>query len=483
MSVTERLERSLDAHGGLAPIHAAGGITLEARGRFNLASRFQGHSPFRSEETPICEWISVDLQNDTTYFRLQWRNYAHSQQDLVEVYRGEGHVFFGDRVNGFAGWDPSWLVDDQAARYRRFVPQLLLQELLSNPQAVSGGREGRIVYATPAMDMLTVEIDRETHLLQFVETEIDMPLFGRQVVRWQWSAYEGGYPGQLDMYLGDRLLKTEFLSYALGLGDIESIYGAIDEPPEGAEPERGPPPGGSPHDIRPIDDGIHGIANLRPGIHGMVVEFDEFAVLIDAPSTWYEMQMMPPLNWSQGETSISLGTRYLDASRAATGGKPVRFVVLTHHHTDHIGSIRALLHDDLTVVGTRESLEAVDIALEADLALTGADWPVPDFQRVTVEGEFEISDGNRTLRLIELPDENPQAGGYLAVHLPAENILYFSAFIYPMPEPVFPLAESVNASKWLVRWLDEHGLAAARQYNVHGLMEVEPWQIDRLREL
>ncbi len=484
------LAHSLEAHGGITPIRAAGGITLHAQGTFDLTVRLQGRSPTRPELTPIEERLSVDTEAGVTAFHFQWRNYVHSEQNLTEVYLPTGQVYYGDLANGRGGWDASALVSDQAARYQRAVPNFLLDEMLASAQRVtvaSGNQDFTTLnYTTEAGDQLTVHIDADTHLLARVETLIDMPVLGDITVAWEWSDYELSdnglvLPHTLQMFLGDKVLKREELEFALRSGDIGIDMGALGTPPPFEAAAASAPAGLQAPDVRELGDGIYAVANLRPGFSGFIVEFDEFAVVVDAPSIWHEMQMLPPLNWSQGDTSVSLGAKYLAAVDEATGGKPLRYVVLSHHHTDHIGSLRALMSPEVTIVGSAETLSVVERAAAATLSLAGA-AAAPAYQTVEVDGEYVISDGSRQLRLIELSQDNPQAEGYLVVHLPVENILYLTAFIYPLPEGIFPLAESVDASQWLVAWLDQNELADAEQFNVHGMLRVEPWQIEMIRE-
>ena len=50
--VDERHDAALDAHGGLEPLQAAGGVAVVAEGTFDLTVRLQGRSPDEPEPTP-----------------------------------------------------------------------------------------------------------------------------------------------------------------------------------------------------------------------------------------------------------------------------------------------------------------------------------------------------------------------------------------------------------------------------------------------
>ena len=87
------------------------------------------------------------------------------------------------------------------------------------------------------------------------------------------------------------------------------------------------------------------------------------------------------------------------------------------------------------------------------------------------------------MRLIELPAGNPKADNYLMVYLPKQKLLYATAFIYPLPESVFPPRESIPLSKYFVDWLDASGLDVELIYNVHGMGLVEDWHLQTIRDL
>jgi glyoxylase-like metal-dependent hydrolase (beta-lactamase superfamily II) len=76
-----------------------------------------------------------------------------------------------------------------------------------------------------------------------------------------------------------------------------------------------------------------GVFQTQGGTHNsLVVEMSDHLVVLDAPVT--DAQSM----WLVG------------ATRAQFPGKPIRWVVLTHHHMDHAGGVRGLLAEGGTLV-------------------------------------------------------------------------------------------------------------------------------------
>lgn len=500
----ETVQSALNAHGGLDRIESAGGVVVKTEGTFDLTTRLQGRSPFRPEPTAIMETVSVDLGGDRVAYDVGWSNYKFSRQELREVYDAEGRVLYIDKRAGGGGWPPFAPVPDAKERYKRFLPQFFLADALANRATLrSLGRDryqGRSVdivgYVTAAGDHVTLYIDRRDHLLRGAAHVFDMELMGDTEVRWAWSEYEMQnslrVPTRLRAFLDDRLLKDVAMSVRIGAPG-EAAFGA----PEGVSV--GEPP--APENMASFEDfvpysrrdgtarelapGVYLAPGVRPGFHMFFVEFDDFVLAVDAPTGWYEMNQIPPYNFVRGEGTSDLAEKYIRIINETVPDKPIRYVALTHHHSDHIGGVRPFIVEGATILAAEPAAAAARRAAERDYTLrpdrlTGADI---EAEIEIVDGERLISDGDMEVQLIELPDGNPKADGFLVVYLPKQKIMYFTSFIYPLPEESFPAPESVPLSLWFVRWLDQSGLEPERIYNVHGMARVQNWQLDRFREM
>ena len=75
------------------------------------------------------------------------------------------------------------------------------------------------------------------------------------------------------------------------------------------------------------------VQHVVGGSHnGLIVEMKDYLVVFDAP-----------INEWQSRFTI-------DAAKAKYPGKPVKFLVLTHHHTDHAGGARTYVAEGATVI-------------------------------------------------------------------------------------------------------------------------------------
>lgn len=499
----EIVSAALEAHGGLAPLREAGGVVIRTEGSFDLATRLQGRSPSRPEPTEIAETITVDLANGRLAYDIEWSNYKFSRQSLREIYDAEGRVLYIDKRARSGGWPPIATVPDAALRYQRILPQIMLADALENRTTLLSKGESRfaghpvdvIGFVTSAGDPLTLYIDGRDRRLRGAAHTFDMELLGDAEIRWEWSGYadDAGLvmPGRLRVFLEGELLKDVSLSVEPGTG------GEAFAAPDGIEAGEPPPldelpsfADFTPYSKRPgqareVAPGVYLAPGVRPGFHMFFVEFGEFILAVDAPTGWYEMQQIPPYDFARSEGTSDLAEKYIHTIKATVPGKPIRYVALTHHHSDHIGGVRAFIAEGATVLAGEAAATAARTAADRPhtlwpdrLANSGATARIE-----VVRGTRTISDGEMEVELVELPADNPKADGFLVVHLPTQKIMYFTSFIYPLPEASFPAPESVPLSLWFVRWLDQSGLEPEQIFNVHGQARVQDWQLEYFREL
>jgi hypothetical protein len=356
-SYTEALDiiqSSLAAHGELPDVEQVGGLTISTEGVFDLGVRLQGRSPVRPEPTPIEESISIDLAGNRLAYDVTWSNYKYSQQELREIYDAEGRVLYIDKRAGSGGWPPFAPVADAKERYKRLLPQFLLADALANRATLrrlghyrsDGHSVDAVGYVTPAGDYLTLHIDQRTRLLRSAAFLFDMELQGDTEMSWVWDGYERRagllIPTRLRVLVDGKLLKDVQVSVRPGVD--KAVFAA----PEGIAVSEPPateslisfqdltPYSQRPGEARELAPGVFLVPGLRPGFHMFFVEFDEFSLAIDAPTGWYEMNQLPPSNFVGNEASSELAEKYIRIIKKTIPDKPIRYVALTHHHSDHI---------------------------------------------------------------------------------------------------------------------------------------------------
>lgn len=491
------VRRALAALGGPEALRKAGGITLEGAGTFDLATRMQGMHPARPEPVPLEEALALDLAGDRLAFEAHARVNPDADEWIRSVFDGDGRRLIVLRQSGKAFWVPGEA--DHKGRYARIVPHVLLEDALSargslRHLARSGG-EDLVGFQLPGGESVTLQIDADTALLRGFEYLLDLPLLGDTPVRWRFGEYRpveglGPYPAGYRVELGGRLLKeVRYRSVRAGVDRAPVLRLPEDLP----VPEPPPPPEPSPvpaeaalqtlPEVRTLAEGVYLAVGVRPGFHVLFVELADSVLVVDAPAGYHELQMVPAIDWAGDVTSSSVGRRLLEAVRATVPGKPVGYLVLTHHHGDHAGGVRPFLDAGATVLASAVTAEAVERAargsfrLEPD-ELTG--WDVTPRIEV-VQGERTLSDGERTVRILDV-GPNPHAEGMLVIYLPEERLLYQSDLF--MPSPIgFPDPARVPVMRWFVRWLDASGLEPEAIYAIHGSAKVTEEQLATIRGL
>jgi glyoxylase-like metal-dependent hydrolase (beta-lactamase superfamily II) len=139
----------------------------------------------------------------------------------------------------------------------------------------------------------------------------------------------------------------------------------------------------------------------------MAVAFDDYVLVTEAP------------------VDSATSERVLERIRELAPGKPVRYLVQSHHHDDHIGGIRTYIAEGTTIVTTEGVKPLIDKLAAAPFLLTpdrlGREPKEPRTE--IVAKRLTIADENHTA-VIRNIGPTAHAGDLLIVYLPKEKILY-----------------------------------------------------------
>jgi glyoxylase-like metal-dependent hydrolase (beta-lactamase superfamily II) len=176
-----------------------------------------------------------------------------------------------------------------------------------------------------------------------------------------------------------------------------------------------------------VDRVADGVWFLHGGSqHSVAIEMRDHVVLFEAP------------------LGDGRATAVLDAVRKTVPGKPVRYVVATHHHFDHSGGLRAAAADDAVLVVPEASRAFYEQAYAAPRTLN------PDrLARSGKPARFEtyrdrhvLGSGARTVEIHALRD-NVHSEGFAVGYLPAEKILIVADAFSPRA-PVTRVPANIN---------------------------------------
>jgi glyoxylase-like metal-dependent hydrolase (beta-lactamase superfamily II) len=146
----------------------------------------------------------------------------------------------------------------------------------------------------------------------------------------------------------------------------------------------------------------------------------------------------------EGPLNDERATAVIAEARRLAPGKPIRYVINSHHHFDHSGGLRGFAAEGITVITHESSRGFFEGALAAPATMT------PDRQqaarrKVTVEGVRDrrvLTDGTRSVEIHHIAG-NTHADGMLMVYLPKERLLVQADAFTPGP-PNAPAPASIN---------------------------------------
>jgi glyoxylase-like metal-dependent hydrolase (beta-lactamase superfamily II) len=156
--------------------------------------------------------------------------------------------------------------------------------------------------------------------------------------------------------------------------------------------------------------------------HSLAIEMKDHIVLVDVPQT--------------EERALAV----IAKAKEVIPGKPIRYVVTSHHHWDHLGGIRTAIDEGATIVthvSNREFLQRVaktPHTINPD-RLAASKKPL---KIQTVGAKGVLTDGTRTVEL-HLLTNYEHTGDMLVVYLPKEKILAEPDAYSPPATPTTPL--------------------------------------------
>jgi len=280
------------------------------------------------------------------------------------------------------------------------------------------------------------------NLVEKVESWLDNPVLGDMAVVTIYGDYKdyGGvkFPGRVTQAMGG------FPVLELTVADVKVNSGAVTVP--------------SP--IAPatvtvtVDKAADGVWFIHGGSHHSVaIEMADHVILFEAPL-------------GDGRTNA-----VLDAVRKTIPGKPIRFTVMSHHHFDHSGGLRAAAAADTVLVVPEASRPFFEQAYAAPRTLAPDTLAKAGKQAkfATYRDKHVMGDATRTLELHVLKG-NVHAEEFIIGYLPKEKILIVADAFSPRV-PVTQTPANINPStKNLWENIDRLKLDIQTVLPIHGRM-------------
>lgn len=394
---------------------------------------------FGQSYQPGGPWIKFTLKSYTLL-----TDYAReaSREEQVRAYlnppeRGGTAVFVGDlRQVAFLNQDVAWNAgpDGAPAPAPLAVEARQLQLLISPhgfvkaamaasptvaPRTVDGRRLTVVSFTWKGKYEVNGYVNGQ-NLLERVETWMPEPLLGDMLVENRFSDYREvsgvRFPG--------RIVQTQggFPVLDLTVSEVQPNAPASLDVPEAAR--RPVPPVGRIETVKAADGVWLLVASVGP--NSLAVEFRDHVAIVEAPFS--------------EERSLAV----IAEVRKLSPGKPIRYLINTHHHFDHSSGLRTYVAEGITIVTHRVNRDFYNRVLRLPHTLNPdslARNPKP--ARFEFVGDRHVlTDGSRSLEL-HLLEGNTHNPGLFLVYLPKEKLLH-QADAFTIPPPGAPLPPAVN---------------------------------------
>lgn len=248
-----------------------------------------------------------------------------------------------------------------------------------------------------------------------VETRDDNPVLGDMVTETAYSDYRD-FSG---VKFPTHIVQTQggFPVLTLAITDVKSNVDARYDVPENVRiaPLSGP----DPVIVREMVPGVLHISGST--LHSIAVEFKDYIVLFDAPY------------------NDERAHNVFEATRRAFPNKPIRYVVNTHHHFDHLGGLRYDISEGAIVITQEqekpfyEKLLSLPHTIKPDRLTLAPRKPVFE----TVGDSRTITDGTRTMQIYRMLGFS-HVDTMLFAYLPKEKILIEPDAYNPPPADAPP---------------------------------------------
>jgi glyoxylase-like metal-dependent hydrolase (beta-lactamase superfamily II) len=202
--------------------------------------------------------------------------------------------------------------------------------------------------------------------------------------------------------------------------------------------------------VTQVAPGIHLLENAAPGYNILVAEFADHLVVVDAPN-------------NSGVTERAIAT-----IKRTIPGKPIRYVVPTHHHGDHAGGMRSFVAEGATIVTTPGNASFFRRMAAANARTLAPDALSRAPRVATIEtftGRRVFSDGTRTLEMRDI-GPSPHARELLVAWVPDGGIV-FQGDLLNAGNDGTSLVAGNTSTEHFSQWLDRSGLDARTILGVH----------------
>ena len=451
------LDDAIEANGGLEALRSIKDFTLKEKGK--LYARYQSpgaEPPFAAGTSD--ETLIVDTDRGFVFDDLKAVNTGFNNWIKTVIKGTEGQTF--DMWSKTATPIVNASVNTFRGQIRRLPPFVLLEALdrastlrWLGEDEIGGKRQKVISVMRPDNQLLTLSFDAQTNLLTRYGYLYADPVTGDSEIAQTYSGYRTvgklKLPSGRVLYnSGGVIQETEYTDLQINTRPAENLF----QGPEGFEKLAAPPATPPPPAVSKIAEDVYMLEGLAGGTHNVLfVAFNDYVLVVEAPE-----QILYNNNSVQALAKI----------KETVPGKPIKYLLLTHHHSDHAGGFREYVNEGATIVTTAETKRFLEKAAVAEGSLLPKLSSGHKLTIETVENKKRVFQDDK--HLLELYDigPNPHANEMLVVYLPKEKILFQADMVNAAANGTIPIAQDPTIS--FSEKLQQLGLNVEKIYAVHG---------------
>jgi len=356
--------------------------------------------------------------------------------------RGGGAPFFGEQrqvqvVSGDYAWNVPPMPGAPAAPAPDAAPERMLAiwsttagfvkaAMANNATTTPNGTSTNVAFTIGGKYKMEGTINADGQV-EKVRTWIDQPIVGDMMIETTYSDYKD-FGGGLTRPSHVVVTQDGFPSLDLTISAITANPAVDITVPDNVKAFQPPPINVTSQKL------ANGVFYLTGGTHhSLAIEMADHIVVVDTPNTQ-----------ARGEAVLAKAKELIP-------NKPVKYVVTSHHHWDHLGGIRAAIAEGATIV-THESNKAFieHVAMTEHTIRPDRQSEVKKAAMVqTIGDDGQLTDGKRVIELHRLQGYE-HTGDMLVVYLPADRILGEPDAFTPPAQAGTPLiAPAVPSAKAL----------------------------------